>query len=160
MQRIEGTIQPYAWGSHTFIPELLGTEPTGEPQAELWLGAHSSSPAQVGGRGLDELVAADPDTFVGSASVAQFGPVLPYLLKVLAAAEPLSLQAHPSRAQAEAGFAAENAAGLALDAPDRTYRDNWPKPEMLCALGQADVLCGFREPASTYALFAELGVEP
>lgn len=158
MERMEGVIQPYAWGSHTFIPELLGTEPTGDPQAELWLGAHSSAPGRVGGRPLDELVGTDPDTYVGAAAVAEFGPVLPFLLKVLAAAEPLSLQAHPSRAQAEAGFAAEEAAGLALDAPDRTYKDSWPKPEMLCALSEADVLCGFREPAETYRLFAQLGV--
>jgi len=109
-------------------------------------------------RPLDQVIADDPNATVGARAVAEFGPVLPYLMKVLAAAEPLSLQAHPSRAQAEAGYLAEEAAGVALDAPERTYRDDWPKPEMLCALEAADVLCGFREPSQTYALFEQLGV--
>ena len=77
---------------------------------------------------------------------------------MLAADKPLSLQAHPSRAQAEAGFAREEKAGIALDAPDRLYRDDWPKPEVLCALMDSEALCGFREPRETYALFEQLGV--
>ena len=77
---------------------------------------------------------------------------------MLAAAQPLSLQAHPSRAGAEAGFAREEAAGLDRSAPTRLYRDDWPKPEMLVALGDVEALCGFREPDETYALFARLGV--
>lgn len=158
MERLTGTIQSYAWGSTTFIPELLGTEPTGKPQAELWLGAHASAPSLLGDEPLDELVASDPERVVGTQSVAEFGPTLPYLLKVLAAAEPLSLQAHPTRAQAEEGFARENDAGLELDDPVRVYRDSWPKPEMLCALTRAETLCGFRDPAQTHALFDELGV--
>ena len=158
MRRLEGRVQPYAWGSTDFIPELLGVEPTGEPQAELWLGAHTSAPAMVDGQPLDAVIAADPKGTVGEKSVQHFGPLLPYLLKVLSASKPLSLQAHPTRAQAEAGFGAEQEAGVALDAPTRTYRDDWPKPEMLCALVKTQVLCGFREPAETYALFEALGV--
>lgn len=158
MLRIEGVIQPYAWGSDSFIPDLLGLERTGEPHAELWLGAHPSAPARVDGRALDELIAEQPEALVGPKSVTEFGPTLPYLLKVLSAAQPLSLQAHPSRAQAEAGFAAEEAEGVPLDAAERTYRDDWPKPEMLCALEDAEVLCGFREPAESYALFSRLKV--
>ncbi|MCW2804961.1 MAG: manA, partial [Propionibacteriaceae bacterium] len=158
MDRLHGTIQPYAWGSTTAIAELLGTEPTGEPQAELWLGAHPSAPARLDDRGLDEVIREDPEAVVGAASVAEYGPRLPYLLKVLAAAKPLSLQAHPSRAEAEEGFAREEAAGVAIDAPDRTYRDDWPKPEALCSLGEMEALVGFREPAETYRLFAELKV--
>ena len=158
MKRLEGKVQPYAWGSTDFIPALLGVEPTGEPQAELWLGAHTSAPALVDGQPLDEVIAADPKGTVGEKSVEHFGPLLPYLLKVLSASKPLSLQAHPTRAQAEAGFGAEQEAGVALDAPTRTYRDDWPKPEMLCALVKTQVLCGFREPAETYALFEALGV--
>ncbi|MDX6323473.1 MAG: mannose-6-phosphate isomerase [Propionibacteriaceae bacterium] len=158
MDRLHGTIQPYAWGSTTAIAELLGTEPTGEPQAELWLGAHPSAPARLDDRGLDEVIREDPEAVVGAASVAEYGPRLPYLLKVLAAAKPLSLQAHPSRAEAEEGFAREEAAGVAIDAPDRTYRDDWPKPEALCSLGEMEALVGFREPAETYRLFAELNV--
>lgn len=158
MQRLQGTIQTYAWGSTDFLPALLGQPETGEQQAELWLGAHPSAPSLVADRPLDQLIGEDPEATLGPAVVAEFGPMLPYLLKVLSAAEPLSLQAHPSRAQAEAGFAAEEAAGVDLGAPERTYRDDWPKPEMLCALETTDLLCGFREPRETYDLFERLGV--
>jgi len=158
VERLTGTIQPYAWGSTTFIPELLGTEPTGEPQAELWLGAHASAAASVGGRPLDALIAEDPAGVVGAAAVEKFGAGLPFLMKVLAAAKPLSLQAHPSRAQAEAGHAREEAAGIADNAPNRLYKDTWPKPELLCALVDSEALCGFRQPLETHALFSALGV--
>jgi mannose-6-phosphate isomerase len=159
VERLTGTIQPYAWGSTTAIPQLLGTEPTGEPQAELWLGAHPLHPSTVSGRPLTELIAADPERAIGPASVAAYGPRLPYLMKVLAAAQPLSLQAHPSRAQAEQGYEREQAAGVPRDAPDRNYRDGWPKPEVLCALEPTEALCGFREPKETYELFVRLGAE-
>ncbi|MFL6026456.1 MAG: mannose-6-phosphate isomerase, class I [Friedmanniella sp.] len=159
VERLVGTIQPYAWGSTTFIPELLGEEPTGEPQAELWLGAHSSASATVGGRRLDALIAEDPEAVVGGPTVEAFGTGLPFLLKVLAAAKPLSLQAHPSRQQAEAGFAREQKAGIPLDAGHRLYKDDWPKPEMLCALVDSEALCGFRDPVETYRLFQRLGVQ-
>ncbi|WP_375426683.1 mannose-6-phosphate isomerase, class I [uncultured Friedmanniella sp.] len=155
---MRGTIQPYAWGSTTFLPELLGTEPTDEPQAELWLGAHSSASATVDGRPLDEVIAADPAGVVGAAAVEEFGPGLPFLLKVLAIAKPLSLQAHPTRAQAEQGYAREEAAGIAADASDRLYKDDWPKPEMLVALVDSEALCGFRNPEASYDLFGQLGV--
>ena len=104
-------IQPYAWGSLTAIPEFLGVEPTGKPQAELWFGAHPLAPSMVDGEPLDKVVAQDPVGVVGGAAVEAFGPRLPFLLKVIAAAQPLSLQAHPSRTQAEAGFEREQAAG-------------------------------------------------
>jgi mannose-6-phosphate isomerase len=156
--RLTGVIQPYAWGSRTAIPELLGTEPTGEPQAELWFGAHPLTPSAVDGEPLDKVVAYDPVGVVGRPSVEAFGPRLPFLLKIIAAAQPLSLQAHPSREQAEAGFAREQAAGIPREAPNRTYRDGWPKPEVLCALVETEALCGFREPSETYQLFEGLGV--
>ncbi len=156
MERLVGVVQPYAWGSPTVIPELLGVEPTGEPQAELWFGAHPKAPSLVDGEPLDKIVDRDPELVVGSASVAAFGPRLPFLLKIIAAERPLSLQAHPSRAQAEEGWAREEAAGVPRDAPNRLYRDGWPKPEVLCALRDAEVLCGFREPGETYALFGRL----
>jgi mannose-6-phosphate isomerase len=158
MHGLSGRIQPYAWGSPTAIPEFLGTEPTGDPQAELWLGAHPSAPAEVDGRPLDAAIDSDPAGWVGAGAVERFGPRLPYLVKLLAAAQPLSLQAHPNRAQAEEGYAREESAGIARDAAERTYRDDWPKPEALCALGDFHALCGFREPSQTYALFAALGV--
>ena len=158
IERLTGVIQPYAWGSLTAIPEFLGMEPTGRPQAELWFGAHPLAPSTVEGEPLDKVVAHDPVSVVGRASFEAFGPRLPFLLKVIAAAQPLSLQAHPSREQAEAGFAREQAAGIPRDAPNRTYRDGWPKPEVLCAMVLTEALCGFREPHATYELFQKLGV--
>ena len=158
MERLTGVIQPYAWGSRTAIPELLGTEPTGEPQAELWLGAHPLAPSIVDGEPLDKVVAYDPVGVVGRAAVGAFGPRLPFLLKIIAAEQPLSLQAHPSREQAETGYAREQAAGVPRDAPHRTYRDGWPKPELLCALAETEALCGFGEPHETHQMFQRLGV--
>jgi len=156
MQKLTGTIQNFAWGSPTAIPAILGTEPTGEPVAEYWMGAHLSSPSVVAGQELDYLVAASPEV-VGDASRARFGDRLPYLLKILAAEKALSLQAHPTRAQAEEGYARENEAGVPLDAFERTYRDDWPKPEALVALTEFHALCGFRDPLRTAELFNRLG---
>jgi mannose-6-phosphate isomerase len=158
MRYLTGTIQPYAWGSTTVIPDLLGVEPTGKPQAELWLGAHPLHPSTVDGTPLTKLIAAEPERLIGAAPVAAYGPRLPYLMKVLAAAQPLSLQAHPTRIQAQAGYDREQALGVPRDAPERNYRDGWPKPEVLCALEPTEALCGFREPRETYELFARLGV--
>ncbi|WP_030233069.1 mannose-6-phosphate isomerase, class I [Streptomyces sp. NRRL S-350] len=162
MDRLLNTVRPYAWGSLTALPELLGQQPTGEPQAELWMGAHPGDPSRAdrgeGPRRLDELIAADPEGELGAATVARFGPTLPFLLKVLAAGIPLSIQAHPTLDQARAGFAAENALGVPLDAPERSYRDANHKPEMICALGEFEGLCGFRRPAEAAGLLAGLAV--
>jgi len=161
MDRLENTVRPYAWGSLTAIPRLLGQEPTGEPQAELWMGAHPGDPSRVDrGQGpvsLAEVIGADPERELGATAVARFGPTLPFLLKVLAAGTPLSVQAHPSLAQAQAGFADEEARGIPLDAPHRNYRDANHKPELICALDEFEGLCGFREPAETAALMDSLG---
>ncbi|MFJ3787830.1 mannose-6-phosphate isomerase, class I [Kitasatospora sp. NPDC090091] len=162
MDRLVNTVRPYAWGSVTALPELLGQEPTGEPQAELWMGAHPGAPSRAdrgeGPRALHELIAADPEGELGAAAVARFGPALPFLLKILAAGIPLSIQAHPTLDQARAGFAAENALGIPQDAPHRSYRDANHKPELICALGDFDGLCGFRRPAEAAALLSGLGV--
>lgn len=157
MQLLHGTFRHYSWGTTDAIPALLGLAADGRPFAEYWLGAHPLAPAQVAGQRLDELVTENPEV-VGEASRAGFGARLPYLVKVLSARHPLSMQAHPSREQAVEGFARENAAGLALDAPDRTYRDDWPKPELLIALEEFHSLSGFRDPLRTAALFGGLGV--
>ena len=158
MEAIEGVVQRYAWGSPTAIPELLGAVTDGGPQAELWLGAHPSAPARVGARTLTEVVAADPDGALSGPVATRFGGRLPFLLKLLAAARPLSLQAHPSASRAAAGFAAENAAGVPLDAPHRRYRDPHHKPELLCALTPFEALCGFRPIEATAALLEHLGL--
>lgn len=152
MLRLTNTIQPYAWGSVTAIPSLLDVPETGAPQAELWLGAHPLAPSKVNGRSLAALVAERPEAALGPQVQARFGPRLPFLLKVLAAARPLSLQAHPSLAQARAGFAREEAAGVPLDAPHRTYKDANHKPELICALTPFRALCGFRPLPATRAL--------
>ncbi|MDR2895755.1 MAG: mannose-6-phosphate isomerase, class I [Propionibacteriaceae bacterium] len=156
MQRLSGLIRDYAWGSLTAIPELLGRDPSGEPQAEYWLGAHPSAPSQIDGVGLDELLVEHPE-WVGDRTHRAFGDHYPALLKILAADRPLSLQAHPDREQAELGFKRENKARIPLNDPKRVYRDDWPKPEMIVALTPIDGLCGFRNPAETVDLFDQLG---
>lgn len=142
---LTNTPRDYAWGSTTAIAALQGREASGRPEAELWLGAHPGSPAIVdGGQTLDAWLVAR-------------GESLPYLLKVLAAAAPLSLQAHPSLQQAAEGFARENALGLPLDADDRNYRDHQHKPELIVALSeQFAALCGFRPLDATLRLLADL----
>jgi mannose-6-phosphate isomerase, class I len=157
MQRLSGAIQHYAWGTTDAIPNLLGIAPTGQPFAEYWLGAHPLAPATIDDRRLDEVLAEQPH-LLGEASRASFGDQLPFLVKVLSARHALSLQAHPSRPQAQEGFAHENAAGIALDAAERTYRDDWPKPELMVALSEFHSLNGFREPTRTAWLFDQLGV--
>ena len=157
MELIEGVVRRYDWGSLTAIPELLGRPLTGEPWAELWLGAHPAAPATVGARAepLDRLIAADPVAALGPAAAARFVR-LPFLMKVLAAAAPLSLQAHPSAEQARAGFEREESMGIPLDAPQRVFRDRSHKPELVCALSSFEALCGFRHPERTAALLDTL----
>jgi mannose-6-phosphate isomerase len=143
---ITNTPRDYSWGSATAIAELLGTPVTGSPQAELWLGAHAGSPARIvdgsmrhGVENLAEWIADDRETALGDHEQ------LPFLLKILAADGPLSLQAHPTLERARQGFEAENAAGIPLDAPNRNYKDALHKPEVIVALSDTfDALCGFR----------------
>ncbi len=159
MFSIVGALKRYPWGSTDVIPSLLGTQPDGAPWAEYWLGAHPDGPATTAdGRRLDDVIAQRPQS-LGEAGRATFGDRLPFLVKLLAAASPLSIQAHPSRAQAEAGYARENEVGIALTAPERTFRDDWPKPEVLIALDTFDALVGFRLPAETARLFGALEVD-
>jgi mannose-6-phosphate isomerase len=155
MELLDNPIQEYAWGSHTVLAGFLGRPaPTEEPQAELWIGAHPAAPSRLpSGRTLDELIEADPQAALGPASVAAFGPRLPFLLKVLAVAEPLSLQVHPDREQAERGFAAEQ---KPAGDPARNYKDSWPKPEILCALTDFHALCGLRDPAESAELLGRI----
>ena len=161
MYEIENVLRDYAWGSTTAIAGLLGRPESGSPEAELWIGAHPDSPSVArlpdGSMvPLDQLIAGDPEHFLGPESVAGFGPRLPFLTKILAAAQPLSLQVHPSLEQARAGFARENGEGVAADAANRNYRDDNHKPEMIFALTPFEALCGFRPAAETRGILLHL----
>ena len=167
MQRItilENTIQPYAWGSYTAIPELLGRpSDSNTPQAELWMGAHPKAPSMVPVDGrlesLKLLIDKYPREILGRKVSTAFQGELPYLFKVLAAARPLSLQAHPSASQARNGYIRENGLGIPLDSPKRNYRDPNHKPECICALTPFWALHGFRRVPDIIALAGRLQLE-
>ncbi|GAA4473194.1 mannose-6-phosphate isomerase, class I [Rhodococcus olei] len=163
MHLLHGALRTYAWGSRTAIAELCGRPvPSNHPEAELWLGAHPANPSglQVGEStvSLLDAIAADPVGQLGTRARAGFGDRLPFLLKLLAAEEPLSLQAHPSAAQAKEGFTREEAAGIPLDSPIRNYRDDSHKPELVVALTRFEALAGFRDPHRTVDLLRALDV--
>lgn len=157
MHLLQGTVQHDAWGTTEAIPQLLGRQPDGTPQSEYWLGTHPQGPSGVDGTTLEKLIAADP-SLLGHRVRGAFGDELPFLMKVLSARHALSIQAHPSREQAQEGYARENAAGIPLDSPERVYIDPWPKPEILVALDLFETLTGFRDPVETAALLSALGV--
>lgn len=155
-------VQTYAWGRPDGLAALVGSEPSGGPEAELWVGTHPAAPSVVAddpdGRTLADLISADPVRWLGEDLASAGHTALPFLLKVLAFGSPLSLQAHPSAEQAAAGFAREEAAGVPIDAAHRTYRDASPKPEALVALTDTWALCGFRDPKEAAQLVGRLGV--
>ena len=147
---LENPVQTYAWGSRSFIPELLGNvSPSPEPMAELWMGAHPKAPSMVLDRderiSLLELIRKRPIEILCESVSRRFAKDLPFLFKVLAAAEPLSIQAHPNRAQALEGFANENRRNIPLNAFNRNYKDQNHKPEIICALEPFWAMKGFRE---------------
>ena len=165
MLELRGRARPYEWGSTSAIPGLLGKPPAEGPVAEVWLGAHPDGPASVGvgtsivddsqlypsrvppgppSQTLAEWIAQDPQAALGESVVERHGTSRPYLLKVIAPAEPLSLQVHPSIERAEEGFAAEEAAGVPRSAPNRNYKDRNHKPELAYALTTFEALAGFR----------------
>ena len=138
----------YAWGSPNLISDYFGVEPTGKPMAEIWFGTHDGSPTQV----------RDLDVSLQDLRVARGMPDrLPFLLKILAAAAPLSIQAHPNPAQAKEGFAKENAAGIAITDSKRNYKDDKAKPEMIVALTETfEALVGFSDTRLIIERFAEI----
>ena len=157
---LKNSIQEYAWGSRTAIPELLGQSvPADKPQAELWMGAHPKAPSQVLAdglwRSLPEVIQESPEETLGQKVAARFSNQLPFLFKVLAAAKPLSIQAHPNKEQAGQGFVRENELGISVDAPHRNYRDDNHKPEIICALTPFWALNGFRKIGETLSLLEE-----
>ena len=188
MDLLDAKTRAYDWGTTDAIAELQGRPvPAPGPEAELWMGAHPTAPSGVRrlpssapapsapapphrtsatppappapSVTLDTLIAADPQGELGPEVTARFGGRLPFLLKVLSAAKALSIQVHPSRAQAEAGYADEEERQVPRDAPDRNYVDDWPKPELLYALTPFEVAAGLRTPADASALLQALEVD-
>jgi mannose-6-phosphate isomerase len=167
--KLRNQIKHYEWGSPDFIPRLMGSEVSGEPFAELWMGSHSGAPSRLslpdgapstdGEISLGEFIAGDPCHYLGEKTAKRYGG-LPFLFKLLAVEKPLSIQAHPNMSQAREGFERENREGLAQDAPNRNYRDSNHKPEMLCALTPFTGMCGFRTPDEIRRLFAVFSAAP
>jgi mannose-6-phosphate isomerase len=165
---LKNTIQEYAWGSLRAIPDLLGQRnPENKPQAELWMGAHPKAPSRVQYNGqwvsLLDLISKSPKDVLGEKTAKNFDNKLPYLFKVLAAAKPLSIQAHPNLRQAREGFKRENARRIPLDASHRNYRDDNHKPECLCALTQFWALSRFRSISGMLSYLEKVcahGLEP
>ncbi len=163
MEPLRGAIRTYAWGSRTAIAEFTGRPvPAAHPEAELWLGAHPGDPAWLetseGEMSLLEVLTADWEGQLGPVAHARFGDRLPFLVKVLAADEPLSLQAHPSTMQAIEGYEREERLGVPVSSPIRNYRDTSHKPELLVALQPFEALAGFRPAARTSELLRALAV--
>jgi mannose-6-phosphate isomerase len=159
MDRLDNPVRRYAWGSDRDIPEFLGIPSDGGPQAELWMGAHPGDSSRIvrdgATRTLEQVIAADPAGELGPEVARTYRGRLPFLVKILAAARPLSLQVHPDKARAEAAFAAENRSGAA----ERDYLDDNHKPELISALRDGfQALCGFRPVTGTVALLKELAV--
>ena len=158
---MKNTVQEYAWGSYTAIAELLGAvSPAKRPQAELWMGAHPKAPSMVKCDGnwisLLELIERNPNHILGKKVAEKFDNRLPYLFKVLAAAKPLSIQAHPSRDQAKQGFERENRQGIPIDAYNRNYKDDNHKPECICAMTLFWALNGFRKISGIVTLMEKI----
>ncbi len=154
--RLHTAVQRYAWGSADDLAHLLQVPPDGQPMAELWLGAHPGAPslADVDGEPVDlaALIRRAPTATLGRRVADEYGPRLPYLLKVLAASRALSLQVHPKPHAAREGYNQENARGVPLDSPERSFHDDQHKPEMAIALSQFEGLAGFRSPRTILAI--------
>lgn len=147
LYKLKGVVQPYAWGGFDVIPQLLGIEKDGKPAAEYWLGAHPSQPSEIKAHGvlkkLDQLIEENREAILGATVSAKF-KTLPYLLKVLDVRQMLSIQVHPDKASAAAAFEKENKNGVALNAPNRNYKDANHKPELMVALSDFWLLHGFK----------------
>ena len=159
---MQNPIQGYDWGSHDALTTLFGIpNPAGKPQAELWMGAHPNGCSEVTLAGdvqkLSTLIESAPAAVLGDATVARFGS-LPFLFKVLCAEKALSIQVHPSKAQAEAGFAKEEAAGIPIKAGNRNYKDPNHKPELVFALTPYQAMNGFRAIPAILALFERVNL--
>lgn len=144
---LNGKVQYYSWGGYHFLPELLGlSNPEHRPFAEYWMGAHPAAPSEIREASrswnLDEFIARDPEQRLGDSVWKHFGQ-LPYLFKILDVRDMLSIQVHPGKAAAEAGYERENAAGIPLNSPRRNFKDANHKPEVMVALSDFWLLHGF-----------------
>jgi len=154
-------VQHYSWGDTRFIPALIGRENSaGKPYAELWMGVHPDAPSKVVWKreaiSLAQLIQAKPERLLHPTIAVRFGGQLPFLFKVLAAGSPLSVQVHPTRFQAEAGFVRESAAGISLESAHRNYRDANHKPELIVAVTDFYALRGFRPVAEISRVIEEV----
>ncbi len=154
MEQLNAAVQNYDWGDPAFLADLQGRTPSGLPEAELWMGGHPAAPSwlESSNVSLPDHISSDPLGALGPAVQARFGE-LPFLAKILAAARPLSLQTHPSKSQAEAGYRRESQAGIPLDSPERIYRDTNHKPELICALTDFEAKSGFAHLAQSREVF-------
>lgn len=146
--KIRGEVQAYAWGGTEFLPRLLGSLPgynhdAATPQAEYWLGAHPSARARIEG--------GDNGLTVDEFLQQHQSPPLQFLLKILDVRDMLSIQVHPTKEQAAAGFQRENNLGIALTAKNRNYKDANDKPELMVALSDFWLLHGFKSPTHILA---------
>ena len=158
MYRLSNPVRNYAWGSPVHIPRLRGLAVGGEPVAEMWLGSHVGAPSRVdSGQGLDEVIKDSPFDCLGPRVVDSFGARLPFMMKLLAAAEPLSLQVHPSSERARIRFAQQTVEGVALTARERSYQDESHKPELIFALTRFEGMAGFRDVKKSAAILRLLG---
>ncbi len=160
MQLVRGVVQHYPWGDRSAIPRMLGVDPDGRPWAEMWFGTHIGGPSRVvtvGDHLLDGLRMQPDDTNGKSVLLAALAGELPFLLKILSAAQPLSLQTHPNESQARTGFARENRSQIPVRSANRIYRDPFSKPELICALTPFEAFCGFRRPTRTVEFLNDLG---
>ena len=155
--KLQGKVQQYAWGGSSYLPQLLSLpNPDGRPFAEFWMGAHDNAPSELEGIALNEYIRKDPGETLGAYTADRFGR-LPYLLKILDVKDMLSIQVHPTKRNAELEFAAENKKGVALGAPQRNYKDDNHKPELMVALSEFWLLHGFKPPED---LVRTLGATP
>lgn len=157
MERLRGAIKDYAWGSAVAIPKMFDLPPSRGPVAEIWLGTHPLGPAELADgivynpegepaeQNLLDYIDRDPEGCLGT-TLSRLGSSLPYLLKLIAPDQPLSLQVHPSRAQARRRFDDEEAAGVDIADPERNYLDRNHKPELLLAVTKFEAIAGFRAP--------------
>ncbi|PST85366.1 mannose-6-phosphate isomerase, class I [Photobacterium sp. NCIMB 13483] len=161
--KMDNVIQDYAWGSVTSIEQLFAIPNLDQkPQAEMWMGAHANGCSVITVNGeavrLADFIATDPDAIIGAETQAKFAE-LPYLFKVLAAEKALSVQVHPSKHQAEIGYAKEEKIGIARNAANRNYKDPNHKPELVFALTPYQAMNGFRELAEIVELFTTINLD-